>query len=70
MGDFGLVDNRAQFAARSIGIVLTTTAPAFVAASQQATMAGLLAERISTRLPGSTPSILDQRMGQIGWSSR
>ena len=41
--------------ARSIGIVLTTTAPALVAASQQATMAGLLAERISTRAPGVTP---------------
>ncbi|OJV01998.1 MAG: hypothetical protein BGO06_20150 [Shinella sp. 65-6] len=41
--------------ARSIGIVLTTTAPAFVAASQQATMAGLLAERTRTRLPGFTP---------------
>ena len=41
--------------AGSIGIVLTTTAPAFVAANQQATMAGLLAERISTRLPGLTP---------------
>ena len=41
--------------ARSIGMVLTTTAPALVAASQQATMAGLLAERISTRLPGFTP---------------
>ena len=40
---------------RSIGMVLTTTAPALVAASQQATMAGLLAERISTRLPGLTP---------------
>ena len=41
--------------ARSIGMVLTTTAPALVAASQQATIAGLLAERISTRLPGFTP---------------
>ena len=41
--------------ARSIGMVLTTTAPALVAASQQATIAGLLAERISTRLPGLTP---------------
>ena len=40
---------------RSIGMVLTTTAPALVAASQQATIAGLLAERISTRLPGLTP---------------
>jgi hypothetical protein len=40
--------------ARSIGMVLTTTAPAFVAASQAATIAGLLAERISTRLPGFT----------------
>jgi hypothetical protein len=39
----------------SIGIVLTTQAPAFVAASEQATVAGLLAERISTRVPGSTP---------------
>ena len=41
--------------ARSIGIVLTTTAPAFVAASQQAIMAGLFADRISTRLPGLIP---------------
>ena len=41
--------------ARSIGMVLTTTAPALVAASQAATIAGLLAERISTRLPGCTP---------------
>jgi len=41
--------------ARSIGMVLTTTAPAFVAASQAATSAGLLPERISTRLPGLTP---------------
>ena len=40
---------------RSMGMVLTTTAPALVAASQQATMAGLLDERISTRLPGFTP---------------
>ena len=40
---------------RSIGMVLTTTAPAFVAASQHATIAGLLADRISTRLPGLTP---------------
>ena len=41
--------------ARSIGIVFTTTAPAFVAANQHATMAGLFADRISTRLPGCTP---------------
>ncbi len=41
--------------ARSMGMVFTTTAPAFVAASQAATMAGLLAERISTRAPGTTP---------------
>ena len=41
--------------ARSIGMVLTTTAPALVAASQQATIAGLFGERISTRLPGFTP---------------
>ncbi len=41
--------------ARSIGMVLTTTAPALVAASQAATSAGLLAERISTRWPGLTP---------------
>jgi len=34
---------------------LTTTAPAFVAASHAATSAGLLPERISTRLPGFTP---------------
>ena len=40
--------------ARSRGIVLTTTAPTFVAASQQATIAGLLADRIRTRFPGST----------------
>ena len=41
--------------ARSIGMVLTTTAPAFVAASHAATSAGLLPERIRTRLPGLTP---------------
>ena len=41
--------------ARSIGIVFTTTAPALVAASQHPTIAGLLAERISTRFPGFTP---------------
>ena len=41
--------------ARSIGIVLTTTAPALVAASQIAIIAGLFAERTSTRLPGFTP---------------
>ena len=41
--------------ARSIGMVLTTTAPALVAASQAATKAGLLPERMSTRLPGLTP---------------
>ena len=41
--------------ARSIGMVLTTTAPALVAASQAATSAGLLPERMSTRLPGFTP---------------
>ena len=41
--------------ARSMGMVLTTTAPALVAASQQATIAGLLADRISTRLPGRSP---------------
>lgn len=41
--------------ARSIGMVLTTTAPALVAASQQAIIAGLLAERIRMRLPGLTP---------------
>ena len=50
--------------ARSIGIVLTTTAPALVAASQQATIAGLLAERISTRLPGFDAVVLDQRVRQ------
>ena len=41
--------------ARSIGIVFTTTAPALVAASHAATNAGLLPERMSTRLPGRTP---------------
>jgi hypothetical protein len=41
--------------ARSIGMVFTTTAPALVAASQQATIAGLFADRISTRFPGLTP---------------
>ena len=41
--------------ARSMGMVLTTTAPTLLAASQHATIAGLLAERINTRLPGSTP---------------
>ena len=56
--------------ARSIGIVFTTTAPAFVAASQHATIAGLLAERISTRLPGLHAVVLGQRMRQAGWSSR
>src|SRR5581483_3250259 len=41
--------------ARNSGMVLTTTAPALVAASQAATRAGLLPERMSTRLPGFTP---------------
>ena len=41
--------------ARSIGIVFTTTAPALVAASQAATNAGLLPERMRTRFPGRTP---------------
>jgi len=36
-------------------MVLTTTAPALVAASQHATIAGLLAERIRMRLPGFSP---------------
>ena len=41
--------------ARSSGMVLTATAPALVTASQAATIAGLLPERSSTRLPGLTP---------------
>ena len=41
--------------ARSSGMVLTATAPALVTASHTATMAGLLPERTSTRLPGWTP---------------
>ena len=41
--------------ARSSGMVLTATAPAFVTASHAATMAGLLPERRRTRLPGLTP---------------
>jgi hypothetical protein len=45
----------ASSAARSSGMVLTATAPALVTASQAATMAGLLPERISTRLPGTIP---------------
>ena len=54
--DLRLVDDLASTrTARSIGMVLTTTAPALVAASQAATSAGLLPERISTRLPGFTP---------------
>jgi hypothetical protein len=40
--------------ARGMGMVLTTTAPALVAASQQAIIAGLFAERIRNRLPGFT----------------
>ena len=48
--------------ARSIGMVLTTTAPALVAASQQATIAGLLADRIRMRLPGLHAIVLDQGM--------
>jgi hypothetical protein len=40
---------------RSIGIVFTTTAPAFTAARKHATIAGLLADRIRTRLPARTP---------------
>jgi hypothetical protein len=36
-------------------MVLTATAPAFVTASHAATMAGLLPDRSSTRLPGLTP---------------
>ena len=51
--------------ARSIGMVLTTTAPTLVAASQQATIAGLLADRISTRLPGLIP-----RFFTIAWARR
>ena len=41
--------------ARSIGIVATAIAPAFITANQQATSIGLLAARSSTRLPGTTP---------------
>jgi hypothetical protein len=65
MADLRLVHDLAQFPARSIGMVLTTTAPALVAASQQATIAGLLADRISTRLPGFTP-----RSSTSAWASR
>ena len=36
-------------------MVLTATPPALVTASHAATIAGLLPERISTRLPGLTP---------------
>ena len=53
--NLGLVDDLVSSPARSIGMVLTTTAPALVAASQAATSAGLLPERIRTRLPGLTP---------------
>ena len=60
-------------AARNNGIVFTTTAPTFVAASQQATMAGLFADRINTRLPGLTPksstnawaSLFDQSVSSL-----
>ena len=53
--NLGLVDDLVSSPARSIGMVLTTTAPALVAASHAATSAGLLPERIRTRLPGLTP---------------
>ena len=41
--------------ARSIGMVATAMPPAFITANQQATSIGLLAERSSTRLPGTRP---------------
>ena len=50
--------------ARSIGMVLTTTAPALVAASQHAIIAGLFAERISTRLPRFHAVIFHERPGE------
>ena len=50
--------------ARNIGMVLTTTAPALVAASQAATSAGLLPERIKHAIAGLDAVILDQRMRQ------
>ena len=56
--------------ARSIGMVLTATAPALVTASQTATIAGLLPDRISTRLPGLTPKsstrAVRQPVGPVG----
>ena len=41
--------------ARNSGMVLTGTAPTFMAAIQHATNAGLFPERIRIRLPGITP---------------
>ena len=49
--------------ARSIGIVATAMPPAFITANQQATSIGLLAERSSTRLPGTRPQSFDQHVG-------
>ena len=51
--------------ARSSGMVLTATAPALVTASHAATMAGLLPDRSSTRLPGLTP-----KSSTSAWASR
>ena len=41
--------------ARNKGIVATTIPPAFKTANQTATIIGLLAERINTRLPDFNP---------------
>ncbi|GAP60985.1 hypothetical protein AHiyo1_46130 [Arthrobacter sp. Hiyo1] len=40
---------------RSIGMVVTTTAPALSTPSQAATIQGLFGPRSMTRLPGTTP---------------
>ena len=55
MGGFGLVDHLGQFARPQHRHGVDHHRPALVAASQQATMAGLFADRISTRFPGLIP---------------
>ena len=49
--------------ARSIGIVVTATAPAFSTPNQQATSQGLFGPRSSTRLPGDDAELSGQQVG-------
>jgi hypothetical protein len=69
MGDLGLVDDLGSSPARSIGMVLTTTAPALVAASQPPPWRGCWR---SGSAPGCRASRPDPRPahGPAGWSSR